>query len=289
MLSQEDVMAPDPRRSAQLEYSQLQPLMQDEAHRRRKAAKILRILGHFLGRDDLRGRRVLDLGSSTGFIADACAAAGGDVIGVDIDAPGLAAANDRFHGRVAFCAADGSALPLASGSIDVCVFNHIYEHVVDPYAVLGEIIRVLRDDGVVYLGLANRLGVMEPHYRLPFLSWLPPRAADVYLRATKRGTDYHERLRTRRTLRSLTAGLNVWDYTLTVLSVPDAFDADDLVPRRLRSVPTGVWSRLLPVVPTYLWVGTKSNRTPAGAPTPAPPRRLPRVERRDPARRAERT
>ena len=35
------------------------------------------------------------------------------------------------------------------------VFNHIYEHVVDPDAVLAEIRRVLRPDGVVYLGSAT--------------------------------------------------------------------------------------------------------------------------------------
>ena len=65
------------------------------------------------------------------------------------------------------------------------VLNHIYEHVVDPDAVLREIRRVLAPDGVVYLGLANRLGVVEPHYRLPFLSWLPHGPlADRYVRAS---------------------------------------------------------------------------------------------------------
>jgi 2-polyprenyl-3-methyl-5-hydroxy-6-metoxy-1,4-benzoquinol methylase len=56
---------------------------------------------------DLTGLRVLDLGCSTGFISDELYRAGATVTGVDIDEPGLARA-----------------------------FTHIYEHVVDPDAVL---------------------------------------------------------------------------------------------------------------------------------------------------------
>ena len=77
---------------------------------------------------------------------------------------------------------------MADGSVDVCVFNHIYEHVVDPDAVMAELHRVLADERVLYLGLGNRLGVMEPHYRLPFLSYLPRPMADRYMRVTGRAT-----------------------------------------------------------------------------------------------------
>src|SRR4051794_25908622 len=279
-------------RTAQLAYSEQMAAMRDEAGRRRKAAKILAVLRHVLGRDDatgLAGLTVADIGCSQGFIADELAGAGAaGTIGVDIDVPGLAVAQSRFGGRVGFVCAAGEALPLPDASVDVAVFNHIYEHVVDPEAVLADVRRVLRPDGVLYLGLGNRLGVIEPHYRLPFLSYLPPAAADRYVRATGRADHYYERFRTRLGLRRLLAGGHVldltppvaahssgrfrprlglrrllagWhvlDYTLPVLAEPSAFAGDDLVPGPVSRLPEPALAALLPLLPTYLWVASPS-------------------------------
>lgn len=253
------------QREAQLGYSQLMAAMLDETHRRKKAAKILAVLRHFLGRDDLAGLTAADVGCSAGFIADELAGAGAaHVLGVDIDVPGLGAAHARFGARVAFLCGDGSRLPLADGSVDVLVFNHIYEHVVDPDAVIAELHRVLAADGVLYLGLANRLGVIEPHYKLPFLSYLPPALADRYVRASGRAEHYHERFRTRPGLRRMLRDFQVWDYTLPVLRTPERFASDDIVPGRVAAVPEPALRALLPLVPTYIWVATKGTRRPAG-------------------------
>jgi ubiquinone/menaquinone biosynthesis C-methylase UbiE len=117
-------------RTAQLAYSEQMAAMRDEAGRRRKAAKILAVLRHVLGRDEatgLAGLTVADIGCSQGFIADELAGAGAAcTLGVDIDVPGLAVAQSRFGGRVGFVCAAGEALPLPDASVDVAVFNHIY-------------------------------------------------------------------------------------------------------------------------------------------------------------------
>src|SRR6476660_8184676 len=60
----------DDGREPQLAYSELKSDMLDEDGRRKKAAKIVTVLKHFLGRDDLDGLIALDIGCSTGFIAD---------------------------------------------------------------------------------------------------------------------------------------------------------------------------------------------------------------------------
>ena len=108
-----------------------------------------------------------------------------------------ARAAQRFGEQVEFISASGDEIPLRSGSVDIVIFNHIYEHVPNPDAVMAEIVRVLKDDGLVYLGLGNRLGIMEPHYKLPFLSWLPKRFADRYVRVSGRASSYYETFRTR--------------------------------------------------------------------------------------------
>ena len=258
-------------RKPQLAYSALQDLTHDEEKRRRKAAKIVSVLRHFLGRDDLSGLLAVDIGSSTGYTADTLRDTGCSVIGVDIDVPGLQHASSRFGDRIDFMCADGSALPFADQSVDIVVFNHIYEHVVDPDAILAEIRRVLRYDGVVYFGFANRLGVVEPHYRLPFLSWVPRRVADRYVSLFNRADEYYEQFRTRPGLKKMCAGLQLWDYTYTVLANPVEFEATDMVPRRLEKLPPLAWHSLAPIMPTFLWVGTPGHRVPAGPETRSRP------------------
>lgn len=262
-------------RTAQLEYSSIQPLMHDEAHRRGKAAKMLAVLTHFRGTSDVDGLKVVDLGCSTGFIADEFRHAGATTFGIDIDRPGLAAARTRFENRIGFVCADGEQAPFPDGAADVVIFNHIYEHVVDADAVVAEIARILAPEGVVYLGLANKWGVMEPHYNLPFLSWLPYRLADRYVSLFGRADAYHERFRSARNLRRMTEAFEVWDYTETILVEPHRFAAQGMVPGPLTKVPGAVWRLARPVTPTFVWVGTKSPRAePLGTATKYPPRRL---------------
>jgi hypothetical protein len=55
---------------------------------------------------------------------------------------------------------------------------------------LRELLRVLKSEGIGYLAVPNRWQVKEPHYRLAFLSWLPPRWRTPYLRYRKRGIEY---------------------------------------------------------------------------------------------------
>lgn len=263
-----------PGRGPQLAYSELQSKMLDEAGRRRKAAKILSVLEHFLGRDDLDGLVALDIGCSTGYIADELRRAGATVTGFDIDEPGLEGARARFGDQVSFVNAPGDALPVPDGSADIVVFNHIYEHVVDADAVMAEIRRVLKDDGVVYLGLGNKYGVIEPHYKLPFLSWLPKSVADRYVRASRRADSYYETFRTRPGLKRMCAGLNVWEYTYAVLAQSRSFGADDMVPKRLANAPASFWKVLTPIVPTFIWVGTPGRRRPAGTTMAEPPKRV---------------
>jgi len=261
-------------REEQLDYSERMAAMLDESMRRQKAAKILAVVRHALGRQDLTGLRALDVGCSAGFIADEIARAGAVTAGVDIDEPGLARARERFGDRVDFRFARGEALPFDDGEMDIVVLNHIYEHVVDPQAVVTDIYRVLSNDGVLYLGLGNKLGVMEPHYRLPFLSWLPPGMADRYVRAFGRSDHYYERFKTRSGLKALFRAFDVWDYTLPVLAEATDFSGDDVVPSWATRIPEPVLAMTLPLVPTYIWAAFKRGGSPAGEVLRVNPRRV---------------
>jgi 2-polyprenyl-3-methyl-5-hydroxy-6-metoxy-1,4-benzoquinol methylase len=258
-------------RERQLAYSDSQALMLDEESRRAKAAKIAAIIQHFRGRSSLDGLEVLDVGCSGGIVADELHRQGARMIGLDIDIPGLSKAHARFADSASFVCADSERMPLAEASVDVVICNHVYEHVVDPERLFAELRRVVRPDGLLYLGLGNRLGVIEPHYRLPFLSWLPRPLAHRYVRIFGQADHYHEAFRTWSGLKRLCAGLEVWDYTYAVLSDPQTFAAGDVVPRWAAKVPAWLLKAARPLVPTYIWVATPQPSRPLGPSTPIPP------------------
>ena len=84
-------------------------------------------------------------------------------------------------------------LPFDAGSFDVVLSNHVIEHVGDAAARrrhLAELARVLTPAGRAYLAVPSRWMLVEPHYRLAFLSWLPVRWRTPYLRWRGRGSEY---------------------------------------------------------------------------------------------------
>lgn len=262
-------------RQKQLAYSEIQDEMSRVETRVRKAAKIQAVLDHFLGDGWAPGAKLLDIGASVGWTVEAAAQRGAFSMGVDIDVPGLARATRERDAKCHFICADGEALPFPDGSLDVVVFNHIYEHVVDPDAILAEIRRVLSPTGVVYLGLGNRLGVIEPHYRLPFLSWLPQNLADRYIRAAGKADEYYEQYRTVPGLQKMAGGLYIHDYSFTIIANPDVFGAGDQVggpvPGLMRKVPTPLLTPARMLLPTVIWIGSKSPNPPKGRDLPIPP------------------
>ena len=156
----------------------------DEANRARKAAKIRAVLEaeQAFDRDEIR---ILDIGCSFGIILEQVTPAQGFGIGVDMDT-----ALGRDAPNLGFARADAENLPFESGSFDIVICNHVYEHTDDASKLVAEIGRVMRDDGVCYFAGPNKFEPVEPHYGLPLLSWLPRPAADRYMKLAGKGDCY---------------------------------------------------------------------------------------------------
>ncbi len=77
-----------------------------------------------------------------------------------------------------------------SEQFDLVVLDNVLEHLPDQVEALAKITRAIKPGGVLYLLVPNKLWPIEPHYALPFLSYLPLPLANLYLRATGRGNDY---------------------------------------------------------------------------------------------------
>jgi SAM-dependent methyltransferase len=152
-----------------------------------KAEKIVRLLGL---QPAGRPLRVLEVGTGSGVIAQYIAGRGEGAFEVDaVDVIDQRTVHDGYR----FTPVHGTTLPFPDAHFDAVISNHVIEHVgdrADQAAHLRELGRVLRADGVGYLAVPSRWQVVEPHYRLAFLSWLPRRWRSAYVRARGKGRCY---------------------------------------------------------------------------------------------------
>lgn len=198
----------------------------DAGSRASKAAKIRAVLAEEGALIDPQAC-ILDIGCSYGHILKHITPAGGTGVGIDIDDCFAAPADN-----LTFVRADAEQLPFRDGSFDVIVCNHVYEHTDDAHRLLDEIARVLKQDGVCYFAGPNKYDPVEPHYGLPFLSWLPRTWADRYVRLAGKGQGYPEKPFSPRRIRGLLRGFDVVTYTGRILDDPEKYEATDILPVR---------------------------------------------------------
>jgi ubiquinone/menaquinone biosynthesis C-methylase UbiE len=147
-----------------------------------KAELISEIVNSYLQ----NGNIIVDLGSGTGLIKSHLSQKfSKPILGIEIDRKVILTNQD-------VCVGDATRLPLKDKSVDFLICNHLYEHVEQESRskFFRELRRVLADEGSIYMTAGNKFQLIEPHYQLPFLSWLPVTIARYYLRITGRGRDY---------------------------------------------------------------------------------------------------
>jgi len=221
------------------------------ATRPAKAEKILEVLRR--EGVNCEGSSLLDIGCSQGQITYRMGQVFKSVIGVDLN-------NEDWKPKSSlhFIQADACRLPLGAGVFDVVIMNHTLEHTASPQLLMDEIWRVLRRNGVCYLACPNRFSLLEPHYRLPFLSWLPRSMADRYVRLAGRGEAYLDNMPSHARLRELARQFKLKDLTAVILKNPEIFlGSDPGLLRRTQLIswlPARLLKLLVPLLPVWILV-----------------------------------
>jgi SAM-dependent methyltransferase len=226
----------------------------DLASRDLKAIKIARLIGAHSAQPS---RRMLEIGTGSGGIAHYFGTAGAMAWDVDaIDVEDVRLVSEGFR----FTKVDGVVLPFADDSFDVVVSNHVIEHVGDDgqqVRHLQEFARVMRPGGIGYLAVPSRWMLVEPHYKLPFLSWLPQPLADAYVRLAGKGSHYDCRPMTTRELESKLrdAGFAFVQRHGDALRLTYELERPDAAIYRwlLKPIPDGAYALLRRAFPTLIY------------------------------------
>jgi len=242
------------------------PVLFEPTGRQRKAAKILAVLRQHLGRA-IEDATLLEVGSSTGIMTAAFARICRRVVAFDTDHVALRAGadfvarDDDSARKVEFLAGDGTRMPVADCSVDIVVCNQVYEHVDDQPGLMNEIYRVLRPGGVCYFGAGTRHVLVEGHYRLPLLSWVPPCVADVYIKMRGRNLRYDVSLLSYRNLKKLVRRFTIYDYTVDIIRRPSAYAAEEVMNgfSWLSRMGFHLVKWLRPVIPVHVWLLQKPH------------------------------
>ncbi len=246
-------------RGYQLHLSRGNFVLKEVEGRTQKFRKIISVLQDF--HPETKSLNCLDIGCSSGIITSLLSNHFRMSVGMDIDQEAVqyAVKSNSPSPCVLFLMGDSMALPFHDNSMDVIVCNHVYEHVPDANQLMGEVHRVLKASGFCYFSAGNKYTVVEGHYGLPFLSWLPKPFAHLYLRITGKGSSYYEEHLPLKGLKRLVNRFQIYDYTLPIIKDPEKFFANDLFnPKSFLSKCIGLLAPYLyRFIPTYVWVLAK--------------------------------
>ena len=188
--------------------------------RHRAHAKLLEAVGS--------GGRVLDVGSSSGYLAEPLVQQGNTIVGLELDAEAARAA-ETFCEQVLIGDVETMDLPLEDGSFDVVLLGDVIEHLRDPVAALARLRPLLRPGGRLVLSTPNvanwaiRLSLLAGRWRYTDRGILDRSHTHLFTRATLAETIERAGYRDVRI-----------DYTVPVPGDSDLLDAVGRAVGRLR-------------------------------------------------------
>jgi SAM-dependent methyltransferase len=120
------------------------------------------------------GQTVVDIGGGAGYVTAEFRARGADCFLFEPDPAELFGDDGATEGAVL---ADGYWLPVRDGGADICFSSNVLEHVSDPIGLIGEMIRITRPGGLIYLSFCNWYSPWGGHEMSPW-HFLGPRFAE---------------------------------------------------------------------------------------------------------------
>ena len=157
--------------------------------------EIIKKLSNHVG--SFEGKRTLSVGSGWGGFAVAASVAGANAVGVEPDVDEVAISKLRAKVRNVgseFILSVGEYLPFKDNSFDFIECVTVLEHVKEPEKVIGEMIRMVKPGGFIYILIPNYLYPFEQHYKIYWIPMLPKPLAKIFLILRGRPPDFIDSL-----------------------------------------------------------------------------------------------
>jgi 2-polyprenyl-3-methyl-5-hydroxy-6-metoxy-1,4-benzoquinol methylase len=135
------------------------------------------------------GKRVLELGCSSGYLAQQLRERGNTVVGVELDAEAAREA-EQWCEQVIVGDVESSTLPLEPASFDVLLCGDVVEHLRDPVAVLAKLRPLVKPGGTLVLSTPNianwamRLSLLAGRWRYTDRGFLDRTHVHLFTRST---------------------------------------------------------------------------------------------------------
>lgn len=220
-----------------------------------KARKIVHLIGDATFHS---AARALEVGCGSGVISSALHEISGgklEIYAVDVTDNRVDTDGYRFQ------KVTGTELPYADNFFDIVITNHVIEHVGERSEQLNhlrELKRVMSPTGVIYFAMPNKWRLVEPHYHIAFLSWLPQKISDFLVRVSGRGDYYDCRPLGLLGTQRMFAESELSHRDATVRAVRATLDIEH--PRSWithvanRFLPDWVIALCLPIMPTFIYL-----------------------------------
>jgi ubiquinone/menaquinone biosynthesis C-methylase UbiE len=219
------------------------------ASRLNKAKKIEAVLRDFKKLENLK---MLDIGCGSGVVSSFLGKISKYVWAVDVKDERIIKKGFKFK------KVKDEKLPFKDDSFDIIISNFVIEHLNDKNMHIKEIKRVLKKEGICYLSAPNKWAVFEPHYSLPFLSYLPKMLADYYVKLATNWTgeydikplsfsEYYTLFRKN--------NFNIINYTLKFAKHPEKYCIKhSFMLNIVKNIPYAILSKMNFIIPTYAFV-----------------------------------
>ncbi len=138
--------------------------------RRNREKTIVERIDNVLNFLQFKNGIILDDGTGSGKIAKGLQKRG-YIVGIDQTL--IFSTKKNRCSSINFIKAIGEFLPFKSESFDFIISQMVLEHVLDVNKYLQEVFRVLKQNKMVYLALPNRIFPIEPHTKIPLITYFP--------------------------------------------------------------------------------------------------------------------
>lgn len=238
-------------------YSRYVPKIFNKISRQKIGRQIIGVFKKYIG--NTRNLTCLDIGCSNGVVSNLLSQKFKSVVGVDIDQEAIGLAQKNYNKKnLNFKVMDAQKMMFKNNQFDVVILNQIYEFVPNPQELVNEVYRVLKKDGVCFVGARNKLAIIEGQSGLPLVHLLPNYLSQKIALLLK-SEYYPPQYKTLSDIKKLFNQFKIDNLTVPILKNSQQYNFTSLLKYRtfLKFVPRWLLKSLINLIPNYILICKK--------------------------------